>query len=203
MRGKFAAVAAAALALSPIAASPAHAGNVEVSRFHTPESMANAQPGPIALVMGPSFKGSELEGQAWLDAVGAAMTKQGFTVDPTASRVAEVSLEQQVVADNAPRTRSGVSVGVGTGSGYYGGSGVSVGVGLGFLFGKKKPRGRLATTLEVTLKDEHGNHLWEGRAQADLKLSSKDAQPARLAPEMADALFKDFPGESGATIGAR
>lgn len=202
MRVKSILFALPALLLSPVVAGPAAAAEVEVTRFHTPESLATAQPGPIALAMGDGFEGGDLQANAWLDAVGAALTKQGYTIDPNATRVARISLDQKVSKDDPNRSGSGVSVGVGVGSGggYYGGSGVNLGVGLGFLLGGNKSRERLATTLYVTLEDASGAHLWEGRAQSNLKASSKDAQAARLAPEMADALFSGFPGESGATI---
>lgn len=201
MRIKSALFAIPALMLSPALAEPVAAAEVEVTRFHTPESLAEAQPGPIALAIGNGFEGSDLEARAWLNAVGAALTEQGFTIDPEATRMARVSLTQKVFKDDSSRRNSGVSVGVGVGGGNYGrSSGVNLGVGLGFLLGGKKSREQLATTLEVVFEDAAGTHLWEGRAQTNLKASAKDAQPAKLAPEMAEALFSGFPGESGATI---
>lgn len=203
MRIKPALFAIPALMLSPALAEPVAAAEVEVTRFHTPESLAGAQPGPIALITGNGFEGSDLEARAWLDAVGAALAEQGFTIDPAATRVARVTLTQKTFKDDPSSSKSGVSVGVGVGSGggYYGrGSGVNLGLGLGFLLGGKKSRERLITTLEVVFEDAAGTHLWEGRAQTNLKASAKDAQPAKLAPEMAEALFSGFPGESGATI---
>jgi len=192
----------AALAL----AVPAAATEVEVTRFHTAESLVSAAPGPIAVRARSGMEASGLEAQVWVDAVAAALTRQGFTVVPDAARVAEVSFDQSVVQREADRSRSGVSIGVGAGSGggYYGRrSGVNLGLGLGFRIGGKHAGEVLDSTLSVTILDTNGAHAWEGRAEAAPRVKSKDANPAALANEMATKLFSGFPGESGATIGAR
>ncbi|GGD86799.1 hypothetical protein GCM10011515_02870 [Tsuneonella deserti] len=190
-----------------LAAAPASAAtDVEVTRFHTAETVATAAPGPIAVRAGPGMVGGTLETQVWLDAVSAALSRQGFTVVGEAPRVAEVTLGQEVVQSGRARSGSGVSVGVGVGSGggYYGRhSGVNLGLGLGFLLGGKHAGETFDSTLGVTIRDAAGTHLWEGRAEAAPRNHSKDAEPRRLANEMAAALFSGFPGESGATIGAR
>ena len=51
----------------------------------------------------------------------------------------------------------------------------------------------------------HANAFWFGRdaEAAAPRARSKDAELRPLAHEMADRLFSGFPGESGATIGAR
>jgi hypothetical protein len=195
------------LALLFAAAAPAAAAtDVEVTRFHTPESLAAAAPGPIAVRAGAGLEPGALETQVWLDAVAAALVRQGFTVVADAPRVAEVALDQVVTKSVRSGSNSGVSVGVGAGSGggWYGRrSGVNLGLGIGFQIGGKHAGERLDSTLAVAIVDKAGAHLWEGRAEAAPKARSKDARPARLADEMAAALFSGFPGESGATIGAR
>ena len=194
-----------AIALLALAV-PAGAAEVEVTRFHTAESIAAAAPGPIAVRPGAGLPVGTFETQIWLDAVAAHLTRQGFTVVADAPRVAEVTLDQQVVRDEFRRSGSGVSVGVGAGSGggWYGRrSGVNLGLGIGFQLGGKHAGERLDSTLGVNIVDASGAHLWEGRAEAAPKNRSKDAQSRRLADEMASALFSGFPGESGATIGAR
>lgn len=209
MKSKFIIAAVAALAVAaPAAAADAE---VEVTRFHTAQSLGGAAPGPIAVRAGAGLDGDSLQAQAWTNAVAAALVRQGFTVVADAPRVAVVSLEQ-VRSENArARSNTGVSVGVGVGSGggYYGGygrrggSGVNLGLGLGFLFGGTKSGEALETTLAVNIEDAAGVRAWEGRAEAAPRARSKDAEPRRLAAEMADKLFAGFPGESGATIGAR
>jgi hypothetical protein len=187
-------------------AVPAAAAEVEVTRFHSAETVAAAAPGPIAVRPGPGLPGGTLETQIWLDAVSAALSRQGFTVVADAPRVAEVSLDQEVIKSAAARSNTGISVGAGAGSGggWYGRrSGLDLGLGIGFLFGGKHAGEVLDSTLAVTIRDTAGTHLWEGRAEASPRNRAKDTEPRRLANDLAQALFSGFPGESGATIGAR
>ncbi len=192
--------------LFALAAPAAAATDVEVTRFHSAQTVGAALPGPIAVRAGPGMVAGSLETQVWLDAVSGALSRQGFTVVADAPRIAEVSLDQAVV-DRGDRSHSGVSVGVGAGSGgggWYGGhSGVDVGLGVGFQIGGKHAGERLDSTLAVTILAPDGAHLWEGRAAAAPRAGSKSADSRRLAGEMAGKLFSGFPGESGATIGAR
>jgi hypothetical protein len=190
-------------------AAPASAADVAVSRFHTAESLAAAAPGSIAVRAGAGLEAGSLEARAWTDAVSEALTRQGFTVVPDAPRVALVSLDRVRVEEGRGGAHSGVSVGVGVGSGgdYYGGygrhrGGVGLGVGLGFQLGGK-PRPPYATTLSVTIEDAAGAHAWEGRAETTARTRSRSDDLRALANEMAGKLFAGFPGESGATIGAR
>jgi hypothetical protein len=195
------------LALLFACAAPAAAAtDVEVTRFHTPETVAAAAPGPIAVRAGIGLQPGSLETQVWLDAVAAALTRQGFTVVPDAPRVAEVTLDQGIIKTARSGSGSGVSVGVGAGSGggWYGRrSGVNLGLGIGFQIGGKHAGEMLDSTLGVTIRDSAGTHVWEGRAEAAPKARSKEAEPHRLADQMAGALFSGFPGVSGATTGAR
>ncbi|WP_057884622.1 hypothetical protein [Tsuneonella troitsensis] len=187
-------------------AVPAAATNVAVTRFHTAESLGSAAPGPIAVRAGAGLEAGTLQSQIWLDAVAAALVRQGFTIVPDAARVAEVTLDQEVIRSEAARSRSGVNIGVGAGSGggWYGrSSGIGLGVGVGFNLGGKRSGEVLDSRLAVTIVGPDGKHAWEGRADASPRATSKDAESRPLATEMADKLFSGFPGESGATIGAR
>ncbi|MXO75091.1 DUF4136 domain-containing protein [Altererythrobacter aerius] len=195
-----------ALAAFALAVPASAATDVAVTRFHTPQSLSAAAPGPIAVRAAPGMEAGTLPMQVWLDAVAGSLIRQGFTLVPDAPRVAEVSLDQAVVQRERARSGSGVSVGVGVGSGggYYGRrSGLDLGVGLGFLLGGNRSGEVLDSTLAVTIVDAAGTHLWEGRAEASPRAGSKDAESRRLASEMAGKLFSGFPGESGATIGAK
>lgn len=200
---------AALLAVPALAfALPALATEVEVTRFHTPESLGKAAPGPVMVRGVEGFDADSLESRVWLDAVSRELERQGYSVVADAPRVVEVSLRQDVVERGSRGgTRTGVSVGVGVGSGggyYRRGGGTNVGFGLGMSFGGGRSGEVLDSTLAVTLADAAtGAHLWEGRAEAAPRERSKDADPRRLADEMASALFAGFPGESGATIAVR
>ena len=187
-------------------AVPAAATDVAVTRFHTAESLGSAAPGPIAVRAGAGLEAGTLQSQIWLDAVAAALVRQGFTIVPDAARVAEVTLDQEVIRSEAARSRSGVNIGVGAGSGggWYGrSSGIGLGVGVGFNLGGKRSGEVLDSRLAVTIVGPDGKHAWEGRADASPRATSKDAESRPLATEMADKLFSGFPGESGATIGTR
>ncbi len=101
-------------------------------------------------------------------------------------------------AEPAPQgRRSPVSVGVGGSTGSYG-SGVGVGVGINLGGG---PRKMLDLQLSVRIDDAaSGQALWEGRALTAVPVKAPAAQPSLAAAKLAEALFKDFPGESGRTI---
>ena len=189
-------------------AAPAAATDVEVTRFHTPASLGQAAPGPIAVRAAPGTPAGTLETQIWLDAVAGALSRQGFTVVANAPRVAEVSIDQELIESARARSNTGVSVGVGVGSGggwgYRRRSGVDLGVGIGFnLGGGGRSAEALDSRLGVTIRDAAGTSVWEGRAEASPRARSKDARARDLADEMATKLFSGFPGESGATIARR
>jgi len=90
-----------------------------------------------------------------------------------------------------------VSVGVGGSTGSYG-SGVGLGIGLNLGGG---PRRMQDLQLSVRIDDAAtGQALWEGRALTQVPAKAPANQPGLAAAKLAEALFKDFPGESGRTI---
>jgi hypothetical protein len=95
---------------------------------------------------------------------------------------------------------SPVSVGVGGSTGSYG-SGVGLGIGLNLGGGPK----RMADLqLAVRIDDAaSGQAVWEGRAVTAVPVKAPASQPSLAAAKLADALFKDFPGESGRTISVK
>ncbi|MEZ5743919.1 MAG: hypothetical protein R3D89_09390 [Sphingomonadaceae bacterium] len=55
--------------------------------------------------------------------------------------------------------------------------------------------------MAVQIRDRTSNEtLWEGRASFAVKAISPLAQTSLGAAKMAEALFRDFPGQSGETI---
>jgi hypothetical protein len=93
--------------------------------------------------------------------------------------------------------RSPVSVGVGGSTGSYG-SGVGLGIGINLGGGPKQMQD---LQLSVRIDDAAtGQALWEGRALSAVPVKAPAAQPSIAAAKLAEALFKDFPGESGRTI---
>jgi hypothetical protein len=88
-------------------------------------------------------------------------------------------------------------VGVGGSTGSYG-SGVGLGIGINL---SGPPKDKIVTDLSVRIaKRIDGNVVWEGRASIEAKEGSPASQPGLAAAKLAEALFKDFPGESGTTI---
>ncbi len=185
------------LAALVLAASPALAAPVEVTRFHTPDSITTLGRNTVAVVAAPGTDPNSLETRAWLQAVEAelAALKFGTATPGAADAVAEVRVEREM--QRTERQRGPVSVGVG---GATGGWNSGVGLGLGFNLGGG-PKARVHTRLVVTIRSRTtGLSLWEGRADNIENEKAKAASVDQSAPRLAHALFSGFPGTSGATI---
>ena len=178
------------------------AEKIEVTRFHTPETLARLGPGAVEVVAAPGLDGASLETRAWLDAVARELAARGIAGgSDRAMRVAEVRLTRdRVESGEASRPRSSVSVGIGSGGGWRrSGTSVGLGVGLGFPLGSAKDRVAVENELAVTIRDRTtGEPLWEGRST--LRTGKRGADSPETASRLAKALFAGFPGTSGATI---
>ena len=96
--------------------------------------------------------------------------------------------------------RGPVSVGVGGSTGSYG-SGVGLGLGINLGGG---PREMIDTQIGVMIRDKATNATyWEGRAQLSVSDNSPYADTPANAAAVANALFRDFPGNNGETITVR
>lgn len=185
------------LAALALAASPAFAAPVEVTRFHTPDSITTLGRNAVAVVAAPGTDPNSLETRVWLQAVEAelAALKFGTATPGAADALVEVRAEREV--QRTERQRGPVSVGVG---GSTGGWNSGVGLGLGFNLGGG-PKARVYTRLVVTIRSRAtGLSLWEGRAENVERDKAKEASVDVAAPRLAHALFSGFPGTSGATI---
>lgn len=190
-------LAAAALALGGCATA---VPPVEVTRFH------NAVPGwapgtryaiATAPLDGPAAMPS-IEWNSYRAAVDQQLQRQGLVAAGAGERA---PLLVRIDFARSERERGGgsspVSVGVG---GSTGGYRSGVGLGIGFSLGGG-PRRITDIELAVRIDDAaSGNALWEGRAVAAIPAKAPAAQPSLAAAKLAEALFKDFPGESGRTI---
>ncbi len=187
-------------------ATSAMATPVEVTRFHTADTLAKLDRSPVTLVSTPGTPDG-LEQQVWRDAVQRALVAAGFPVNVEAAntsganpigKIAEVRVERRTWKPERQKER--VSVGVGGSTGSYG-SGVGLGIGINLGGGARE---MTATTLSVTIRDRaSGQSLWEGRAEQTVKASSKEAGTDRASEKLAKALFTDFPGKSGETISVK
>lgn len=190
---------AALLLLS--AASPALAAPIEVTRFHTPETITALGKGAVVVTIAPGEDAGSLENGVWLAAVQRELAGLGFAASTpgAADAVAEVRIERQNRRDEARRSGP-VSVGIG---GSTGGWNSGVGLGVGFNLGGGA-RNDVSTRLSVVIRERtSGKALWEGRAENTERGKSREAGAEIAAARMTKALFALFPGTSGATIRAK
>jgi hypothetical protein len=144
---------------------------------------------------GPEFR-------TYANAVGDALSLQGYTVVPSAANAAYVARVGIAIDKRTRRGPAPFSIGLGGGS-YSGGrrGGVGIGGGVGIPIGKGKLLEQVATTLSVKINTRDGNQgVWEGRAQNQLERPAGTGDATVTAPKLASALFTGFPGESGRTI---
>ena len=172
---------------------------INVTRFHNAQS-AQIATGTIAIISpGDAEPGTILEHGTYAAAVRRELQRVGYIEpigDPTTSEyVARLSVQQSRITANGGR--SPVSVGVGGSTGSYG-SGVGLGIGIDL---SGKPKDKIATELSVRISRRADNQaIWEGRSWVEAKDGSPASQPGLAASKLAEALFRDFPGESGTTI---
>ncbi len=154
-----------------------------------------------ALVDGPGAGMPSIEWNSHRAAVDQQLQRQGLVAAgsneraPLLVRIAFDRSEEPLAGRRSP-----VSVGVGGSTGSYG-SGVGLGIGINLGGGPK----RMADLqLSVRIDDAAtGQALWEGRAIAAVPVKAPASQPSLAAAKLAEALFRDFPGESGRTISVK
>ena len=191
-----AAMLGSALALAGCAAQQPTA---RVTRFHLGQPIARGQ---IAVEAFDAADANSMEFRLYADAVARQLSRLGWTVVNTVGQSEQVALvDVQQGSREMLRTRSPVSIGVGGGTG---GWGSGIGGGVSFGLGGGGPRQLVGTMLEVRIKRRSdGTVFWEGRATMEAREGSPDAERTVAVERLAEALFQDFPGESGRTIRAR
>lgn len=171
-------------------------GPIEVTRFHLPDTTRLGN-GPVAVEAAPGMDSASLEWRSYAAAVGQVLQRVGYqeVLAGSGTQVAEVRIERRTVQ---PERRTGpVNVGVGGATGSYGSG---VGVGLGFDLSGRPPA-MTDTLLGVVIRDRASRAvLWEGRASFSVRADSPLATTQLGAPQLAEALFRDFPGKSGETV---
>lgn len=184
--------ALAALSLTAACTTPAQRGT-EVTRFHldqpVPAQAINIEPAD------PEH-GNSLEYRQYASIVAQRLATLGFTETALeeAEMIAVVDVERGTREEVA--RRSPFTIGIGGGS-----FGRRTGVGVGTSFGIGGSRGGEVdvTELSVALKRRsEGTVVWEGTATRATRPGETD--PASIVQMLAEALFQDFPGESGRTI---
>lgn len=170
-------------------------GPTEVRRFHAIENVAAATSQRIAVVPSERFTGGDLEFGVYAQAVESALAAQGYTIvaasdSPDQLAMVDYSSQARTVGSG----RGPVSVGVGGGTGgFRSGLGGSVGFNLGG--GSSE---HIFAEMRITIEQAADRtRLWEGQASGEAKQGSVQAETRALAAKLANAMFIDFPGESG------
>ena len=154
----------------------APAGAIDVTRTHLGQQLARAQ---IAVEPGNAAEANNPEFAAFRDAVEAQLAVRGYTIAPSrpsSEQIARVTVTQ---GSRAALT-TGWPAGLGTGS---------------------RQANIVATLLDVRIqRRSDGTVFWQGRAVTE---APAGAARAETVARLAEALFRDFPGDSGRTIRIR
>ena len=190
-------IVAASLTLTASACVSA-AGPVEVTRFHTPETVNRLGTGTISVVAAPPQDPQSLEYRTYAAAVMRELQTIGYSAAPAGTAAqyrAQINYERFIRREGGGR--SPVSVGVGGSTGSYG-SGLGLGIGLNLGGGNKD---MVTTELDVAIRASGDDtNLWEGRAISEARQGSSAAETSLSASKLATSLFRNFPGISGETV---
>ncbi len=196
----FQSLATSALAVLLLSGCTAMTPPVDVTRFHNAQ-VAPIVPGSVIIQPNVTDEGHSrsMEYATYSAALLRELQRVGFSEALDDKRnsdyIIRYTLERAVLS--ASGSRSPVSVGVGGSTGSRG-SGVGLGIGIDL---SGPPKDKIVTELSVRLTNrKSGKIVWEGRASVEAKQGSPASQPGLAAAKLAEALFKDFPGESGTTI---
>lgn len=171
---------------------------VQATRFHYD---AVADRGSVRVEPLPGGGPASIEYKTYAAAVEAELLRLGFTSpapNATPQYLATVSFTRAL--RGLPPKRSPIQIGIG-GGGYSGGwrGGTSLGGGVSFPVGGSGARDGVVTELSVRLR-KGPDAVWEGQAQSLTDTTAPGADTPAIAARLANALFADFPGESGRTI---
>jgi len=182
----------AALATLAACTTPAQRGT-EVTRFHVAQPFESAM---VSIEPSDPAQVNSLEYRQYAALVSAEMSRHGFTTGETAETEFVIRVDVSRGTREEAARRSPFSIGIGGGS-----FGRRSGIGLGTSFGVGGSRGGevTVTQLDVSIvRRADETALWEGRATRVTEPGTES--PASIVQRLAQALFQDFPGESGSTI---
>ena len=152
------------------------AGGIDVTRTHLGQPLARAQ---IAVEPGNAADANNPEFAAFADAVEQHLVRLGYTIAPNRPASEQIA---RVTVTQGSRTAltTGWPAGLGRGSG---------------------DANVVATLLDVRIqRRSDGTVFWQGRAVTETPAGTPRAG---IVARLAEALFRDFPGESGRTIRIR
>jgi hypothetical protein len=187
----------AAATLFALSACTTGVTDANVTRFHlgTPIPRTTVYLEPMAVGTGGS-----LEFRSHVAASAPALQAAGFTVAASAADAELIGVLgfTQSVRQGAGRG-SGLSIGIGGGTSI--GGNVGIGAGVTLPVGKAKPNETVVSLYDIRLRRKSDSSVvWEGRAVAEARGGSADAQPGTIVPRLARAAFANFPGLSGQTV---
>ena len=189
----------AVLALALLGGCATQVPPVEVTRFHAADGVART--GGFLIEPMAQQSADSIEFRTYASAVSQALQRIGFVDEAGLKTFAPSEYVVRVGFDRVVRSagasRSPVSVGVGGSTGSYG-SGVGLGVGINL---SGKPKDEIISQLSVQIRRRADDlAIWEGRATTQVKDGAPASQPGLAAAKLAEALFRDYPGQSGETI---
>jgi hypothetical protein len=189
-------LAALLVGMAALSACATPIGPVEVTRFHQPEASARLGHGTIAVEAAAGMDPNSLELQSYERAVARELVRIGYA-EAAAGTGEQVALVRVKRTSFKPERGSPVSIGIGGSTGSYG-SGVGLGVGVDL---SGPPPEQVTTELGVMIKQRRtGETIWEGRASFTVRADAPLAQSQLGAAKIAEALFGEFPGNSGETV---
>ncbi len=162
-----------------------------VTRFHQ-LPMANGE--SIEVVALDPTQQQSIEFATYAQMVGKKLGDVGYTppVNNRSQYIAEIGYSIVAFGDTVIENRSPVSVGVGVGSGSR--RGTSMGVGISTGFGSSNTDPQYLSRLTMNIIDlTTGNRLYEGHVES----INRGQNLSQTMPILINALFEDFPGESG------
>ena len=170
---------------------------IEVTRFVAPDTRAQLGDTTMMVETAPGSTELGLALEPYKEAVARELAVFGYAegARSSAKQIASVSVERTELNRNGRSNPVSGTVGASTGT-YGSGFGLGVGINLGGGSGET-----VVTRMSVFLRDKaSGDVLWEGRARLVAPAKSPLAQSGPAAYALANALFTDFPGNSGETI---
>lgn len=194
--------ALSALTLIAGCATDTISSGASITRFHLGQPIARAQ---IAVEPADPRDAGSLEFSQISASVERELTRLGWTVVQGNARSEQVALVGVTQQSREAARGSGLSIGIGGGTGSYGRrGGVGVGGGVTIPVGGHGANQIVATQLSVRIqRRSDATVAWEGRALAEARADAPLAARAAASNRLAEALFRDFPGESGRTIRVR
>ena len=154
-------------------------GGVDVTRTHLGQTLARAQ---IAVEPVNAADANTPEFRSFAAAVERQLVRHGYTLAPNRAESEQIARVDVRQGSRAALT-SGWPAGLARGS---------------------TEANVVATLLEVRIqRRSDGTVFWQGRAVTEAPANSPNAQRTVAIERLAEALFRDFPGESGRTIRVR